>query len=209
VRELLDRLERDPVTVGGVTLGPLDLQVAVTRSLESVEAIAELPSLLERLRGGDWSGLVETARDNRRVGVHAMALMTDCASGASDARRRRIERELHDRSNLLGDAIDAPFYLDGCEAAGATDLGQAFRAPIRSDVPVLFVSGTLDVRTPPQNVDAIRGGFPQSAHVVVENAGHAPRELMSREYRDLLQAFLRGEQVEDCRIVLPGPIRRR
>ncbi|NJL28778.1 MAG: hypothetical protein HC897_13240, partial [Thermoanaerobaculia bacterium] len=73
-----------------------------------------------------------------------------------------------------------------------------------SEVPVLFVSGTLDVRTPPSNVEEILAGFTHGAHVAVRNAGHEARELMSEEYRNLLQAFLRGEQVESCTITLPA-----
>jgi pimeloyl-ACP methyl ester carboxylesterase len=70
---------------------------------------------------------------------------------------------------------------------------------------VLFVRGTLDARTPPENVEAIRASLPNAVHVVVENAGHESRELMSPEYRRLLQAFLRGESVVDGRVVLPQP----
>jgi len=193
-----DRAER-------IALSALDLQIAVARALDSADGIASLPASLQRFERGDWSGLLETARDNRRVGVHAMALMMDCASGASRGRRLAMEREIQDGANLLGDAMLAPFYPAACVAAGSPDLGDGFRGTLRSDVPVLFVSGTLDVRTPPENVEQIRGGFSNHVHVLVENAGHPSRELMSGEYRDLLQAFLRGEAIEDCRITLPEP----
>jgi pimeloyl-ACP methyl ester carboxylesterase len=212
---LLDRLDAAPVVVPGdpgthdepaVAVSALDLRISVARALDSVDTIAALPAWLARLERGDWNALAADAREHRRAGVHAMALMMDCASGAGAERRAALERQRRDERNLLGDAILAPFYLEACEAAGSPDLGDGFRAPFASDVPVLFVSGTLDVRTPPENVERLRHGFSTQAHVVVENAGHPPRELMSRDYRDLLQAFLRGEPVEDCRIALPEPV---
>ena len=62
----------------------------------------------------------------------------------------------------------------------------------------------MDVRTPPSNAEAILPGFSQAAHVLVKNAGHESRELMSPEYRRLFQAFLRGEPVADTTISLPA-----
>jgi pimeloyl-ACP methyl ester carboxylesterase len=212
LRRLLEQLAASPVTVPAddvgpaVTVGPLDLQVAVARALASAREIEGLPGLLRQFDQGDWSGLAPTARELRHVSTHPMPLMMDCASGATASRRHRIEREAHDPANLLSDAIFAPFYPAICRAAAAPDLGDPFRGPLETPVPTLFVSGTLDVRTPPENVGALIDGFPNGIHVVVHNAGHPARELMAREYRDLLQAFLRGEPVESCEIRLPEPI---
>ncbi len=51
--------------------------------------------------------------------------------------------------------------------------------------------------------DDLFAGLTAAAHVVVENAGHESRDLMSPELRDLMQGFLRGERVGSCTIVLP------
>ncbi len=212
LRSLLSELEQRPVRLpaddGGeaVVLGPLDLQVAVSRALAATEDIEQLPHTLEAFLDGDWTALGATARDLRHVSFLPMPLMMDCASGATPERWERIASEAGDEHNLLGDAIYAPLYPEACRAAGDPDLGDAFRQPLETPVPTLFVSGTLDVRTPPSNVEEILPGFSRGVHVVVRNAGHPARELMSREYRDLLQAFLRGEAVEDCAIQLPEPI---
>jgi pimeloyl-ACP methyl ester carboxylesterase len=131
-----------------------------------------------------------------------MGLAMDCASGASPERRAQIERERADPANLLGDSMDAPFYASTC-APCPGDLGAAFRGPLKCSVPVLFVSGELDARTPPENVEAIRAGFAHHAHVVVTNTGHDSRELESAEYVALLQRFLSSEPVEDRTIELP------
>ena len=98
------------------------------------------------------------------------------------------------------------YYREICETCGAEDLGDAFRGPLDCDVPVLFVSGDLDARTPPSNADHVRQGFTDHAHVVVRNVGHPARENLSAEYRALLRRFLEGEPVESCTLELP-PIR--
>ena len=105
-----------------------------------------------------------------------MSWTMDCASGASDERRARFARE--GRDFPLGALSDFP-YPGICEAWGCPDLGPAFRAPIQSEVPVLFISGELDGRTPAANVEEIRPGFPNSQHVLIENTAHGDHLLLS------------------------------
>ncbi|HJZ80103.1 MAG TPA: alpha/beta hydrolase [Pyrinomonadaceae bacterium] len=47
------------------------------------------------------------------------------------------------------------------------------RPVAHSDVPALFISGTLDARTPISNAEEYRKGFPNSTHIVIENAVHS------------------------------------
>ncbi len=212
IRRLLRQLSESPVTVAAdgdkpaVTLGPHDLQIELSRALASSNTVASIPGSLLRLEQGDWSELADAVHENRQLGIPAMTLMMDCASAASAARQLRIESETRDPNNLLADAIMAPFYPEACHRVHNATLDDTFRGRLDSNVPVLFTSGTLDVRTPPENVEEILVGMPNAVHVIVENAGHESRELMSPEYRDLLQAFLRGEKIESCRITLPEPI---
>ena len=211
--ELLEGLATEPVVLQGVAedggsmvLGPLDVQVAVSRALASAEGVAELPARIERWHLGDWDDLLETARGLRHVEIAAMPMMMDCASGASRERWLRIERERRDPQFLLSDAIYAPFYPEVCGAAGAPDLGETFRGPLESPVPMLLVSGSLDVRTPSANVEQLLPGLPGAVHGRILHAGHPARELMSPEYRGLVQAFLRGERLEHFTIRLPRPL---
>ncbi|MCA9753167.1 MAG: alpha/beta fold hydrolase [Gemmatimonadetes bacterium] len=209
VRGLLERLAREPVCCeragddgGGLVLGPRDLQYALAVSLGETRRIAEIPRLLVSLERGRWEELATRAIDRHGVVGNAMAIAMDCASGASPSRRARIRREANDPANLLGDAICGPFYPEAC-VADCEPLGPGFREAFSCDVPTLFVSGELDARTPPENVERLRSGFANSTHVTVAFAAHDARELMSDEFRDLLQAFLRGEPVEDCVVELP------
>jgi pimeloyl-ACP methyl ester carboxylesterase len=84
-------------------------------------------------------------------------------------------------------------------------LPESFRKPIVSRLPALFISGSLDSNTPPYQAEEVRWGFPNSAHVIVENAGHEST-LTLPETRKLMLDFLRGEDVSGRRIVAPSPL---
>lgn len=58
-------------------------------------------------------------------------------------------------------------------------LDASFRSPLASDVPTLFISGTLDVRTPLSNAEEIQKGFSNSRLVVVEGAAHSDQLLIA------------------------------
>jgi pimeloyl-ACP methyl ester carboxylesterase len=89
------------------------------------------------------------------------------------------------------------------EALGHPDLGPAFRAPIRSDVPVLLISGTLDGRTPVRNAEDVRRGFPNSAHLIVEGASHGyDLFFFTPKVQEVMREFLKGQPVSTSRVVL-------
>jgi pimeloyl-ACP methyl ester carboxylesterase len=101
-----------------------------------------------------------------------MSFMMDCYSGISPERRRRIKQEA--RRTLLADTMDLP-QPDICDAWGNPDLGDAFRSTVRSKIPMLFISGTFDVRTPVSNAEEVRRGFSNSYHLIIDGAAPAIR----------------------------------
>jgi pimeloyl-ACP methyl ester carboxylesterase len=125
----------------------------------------------------------------------------DCASGATAARRERIEREIP--PTLLGRTTDF-LFPEVCEAVGSPDLGDDFRTPRRSEVPVLFITGTLDCRTPAENAADLASVYPSHRHVVVEGAGHGDL-LTPAAVRRAIERFLRDGSVEDERVSTDTP----
>jgi len=184
------------------------VQRILSTALSETRDIAGIPARVHRMASGDWSEIAPQVLEERSGEVWSMmAVMMDCASGATQERLTRIEREARDPRNVLADAINAPLYPVSCEAAGGPDLGAGFRSPIESDVPVLFVSGSLDVRTPPENVEELAGGFSNCVRVLVEGTGHDSLEMLSPEYQELVRAYLRGEAVESGTIRLESGFR--
>lgn len=213
LQQLLAQLGKEPARTavpqrGGapieIVLGPYDLAWVVADTLGDSRGQAFLPALLEGASRGDWSAVGHFALRLRRIDAqNGMGLLMDCASYASGERRARIEAEAKDPKNLLGDALNAPFHLGFCAATDVPPLPESFRAPFRCDVPVLFVSGELDARTPPKNAEALRAHFPRSAHLVLTNTAHDGREREEAEVLERLHRFLAGETVADARIELP------
>lgn len=94
-----------------------------------------------------------------------------------------------------------PYVAD---AWGAPDLGPNFRAPVRSNVPVLFISGTLDGRTPVINAEEVRAGFPNCHHLIVDGMAHDGRgALDTPTVTGAVLDFLQGKPVTIEREIVP------
>lgn len=203
---VLKRLERKPghIVIPGehstqhesAVLGRFDLEWIVSECLADPRALRRLPAVLARLDHGDfgvigseslprgaWLALREELPHS--VGRYAM----DCASGVTAGRRALIDQEA--KATLLGNIIDFPLP-DICNAMGCRDLGDEFRAAPRSDVPVLFITGTLDCRTPAENVADLAPGLPNHQHLVVEDAGHSDL-LLATGAQEAIIRFFAGE----------------
>ncbi|HEX2187494.1 MAG TPA: alpha/beta fold hydrolase [Longimicrobiaceae bacterium] len=161
-----DPLTRRPATLA---IGPFDVQFATAFALGDRRLMLQLPLLFRDMAEGDFSRVAPLVLRLRRYNTTAMTPVVDCATAWEAADRERLGREA--AAFVLADAASFPFP-DVCAAWPHLELGSAFRAPVRSDVPVLFVAGTMDGRTPPSNVDVIAPGFSRHARLVVEGGAH-------------------------------------
>lgn len=210
VSTVLERIEREPVTVEvtdpvtkqsvKVSLNKFAIQILTVFSFGNAEAA--LPARFYAFSKGDYSqaghGWLNISRRGS-VGS-AMSYMMDCASGLSKERRAIITREA--RTTLLADVMDFP-HPDVCTAWGSPDAGAAFRSAAKSNVPTLFISGTLDVRTPPSNAEEVRKGFPNSSHLIIDGAVHSdPLFLSTPKIKDVMIEFMNGQPLSTTRITL-------
>ncbi len=213
VRSVLARLEQAPVQAEiadpasgkpvKLLLSRFDLQMVTAWGLGSSAFIRRLPAAYYDMSKGDftWLGQAVLALSTQPFG-RAMSFQMDCASGVSEERLARVQRETGE--TLLGNVADFPL-LDVCDAWVKHDLGSEFRSPLKSAVPALFISGTIDGRTPVSNAEEIRAGFPNGIHIIVENAGHGDREMLMAkpEVREAIGAFLKGQPVALRNAALP------
>jgi pimeloyl-ACP methyl ester carboxylesterase len=177
---LLNRLEKAPVTVEladaktgqkeKVTVGKWDLQFFTASSITQTWGIRNLPAFYTALSKEDFTPLARAALDFRKGQIGSlMAALMICASAASQGRYRIIKKQA--RQTLLSDAVNFPFP-GVCEAFGNPQMGPAYRTPVKSNLPVLLISGTMDGRTPVSNAEEIRRGFANSKHIIIEGASH-------------------------------------
>lgn len=214
IAAVLDRLEEEPLTFElrhpqsgkpvELHLGRHGLQFVLMLELGDPADLALFPRLVHELEQGrsDVLRWFVELRYRQLTEFPALLFVNRAASGATAQRWERIRRE----------AGTSPFGLVRClfspeldEAFGVSDLGDAFRAPVESKIPALFVSATLDGKTPPERAERARKGFPDSAHVVLVNGGH--NDLVNHpEVHTRIVNFLAGDEPEDERIALP-PLR--
>ncbi|HLN97438.1 MAG TPA: alpha/beta hydrolase [Pyrinomonadaceae bacterium] len=211
MRAVLRQLGRQPVTVSEfdpqtrqmtkIVIGRFDLQLLTANAIGDSAAIKALPAFYFELAHGDWSQLARQAMSLRRRPLgNAMAYAMDCASSASVRQLTRIKQE--EKRTLLGSVINLPFP-DICEAWGVARLGEDFRRPLRSKVPVLIISGTIDGRTPVSNGQAMQRGLSRSVELVIEGASHDGLFTSSPKITEVVSEFVTTGRISTTRIKLP------
>ena len=214
MKSVFDRLDAQPETVEvvdprtkqkvKVIVNKFVMQFIVANNIGTT-VTANFPALFYRASKGDFTNPAQVwlGQSGSVIG-NAMSYMMDCASGQTAARRARIAREA--KGTLLEDIFNLPFP-DVCQAWNAPDLGDEFRSPLRSDVPVLFISGTLDARTPISNAEEYLTGFTKGTHMIIEGAVHSdPLFLSSPKIKEGMMEFLRGQPVTVTKISA-GPMK--
>lgn len=212
MKAVFDSVEQQPVVVEvtdprtqrkvNITVNKFALQVLTSNSFGGEEAA--LPARFQAFSKGNYGlagiGWMRFMQGLRNVGS-AMPAMMDCYSGVSPTRRKQIQREA--KQTLLGDVMDLPHPFV-CDAWGNPDLGEAFRKHTKSRLPVLFISGTFDVRTPVSNAEEVRRGFANSEHLIIEGAVHSdPLFLSSPKIKEVMLEFMKGQKISTTRITLP------
>lgn len=212
LRRIFDRLDKEPISVRitdprtrkpvDLKVGKFGLQFIIRMDLGDASDLPIFPALFHTIDRGDYSifaRFLEKRYAQFGGGVSIMSFIMDAASGATPDRHARIEREA--KTALLGDVMNFPFPHVG-KVMLDPDLGEEFRSPIKTAVPTLFVSGTLDNNTPPFQADEVRRPFRQSTHLVIENAGHESM-LTDPRVQQVLVDYLNGKDVSAVKIALP------
>lgn len=206
-----ERLKAQPVRVEiedpetkmriSVVVGDFDLRLMAADSISQDQLIRRFPLALYTMSRGDFSSLADWALAYRRREIRAMPAAMDCASGASPERWKRIVEE--EPTTTLGRDLDFPFP-EVCQSWGVPQLDASFRSPPQSNVPTLFISGSLDARTPISNAEEIRKGFPNSSLVIIEGAAHSDSLLISSpRISEVMLEFMKGLPVSTKKIEVP------
>ena len=211
-RRVLEALRRQPgqgrsLMQGGrkVTIGEYDAQLAIAAALGRRSTQQLLPLALREAERGDYDLMADIVLAVReQLGdFGAMPLAMDVGSGQSPHRRALAEAQARD--SMFGDALNFPFPMIG-DGLGLVDLGEAFRGPLRSTVPTLFVSGTLDGRTPLANAQALRPGFSDSRLLLVRGASHDDELWLGRpDIARRIADFLATRPLKDAVLEVPPP----
>ncbi len=204
---VLDRLDEGPAyaDVDGQRVGvsKFDVQRTIANDIGTIRGGGDaVPALIKQLADGNFATIARRLFEERRdSGVwSAMFMAMDSASGMTAERAEQIETE--SPQTLLGDAVNFPFP-GIAEAWGVPDLGDGFRGPLETDIPILFIVGDLDSRTPVANARALMEHMPNAHLIVVENVGHNDVPMGHPQLLRAWSGFLRGERVRVSRVQMP------
>ncbi|MEZ4585796.1 MAG: alpha/beta fold hydrolase [Gemmatimonadales bacterium] len=168
----LDSVPRTGRTRDGraVTIGGFDLRHAIAGRVSTPTALAEITRMIRQAERGELdevATLVERVRADGSIGS-AMTYLTLCGAPPSPVRRQTIEEET--AGSPFGDVLSTAGA--GCDAWGvaAPDAG-TLELP-KSSVPVLAISGSADVTTPPANALRVLRTLVNGRHLLVEGARH-------------------------------------
>lgn len=211
-RRVLDRLERNPVSLTvtdrrtnrpvQLRAGKISLQWLMRLAMNDARTYAGLPALFYTIEQGDYTILTRRVESlyNDFGGRSPMATAIECAAGWSEGRFAQARAEA---SGSLFSNVNLQWASDICRSTFKTKSAATPQPRVWSTVPALFVSGTLDTNTPPFQAEEVRWGFPNSAHLIVENGGH--ETLPSGEVQAVVLDFFKGQDVRGRVVVFERP----
>lgn len=183
LRTVVERLARDPVevTVSDPRSGE-PVRITLTRNLFSeglrymtyVASAASLaPSVIHQASRGDFGPAAEQALFGRRFiideGSHGLYLSVTCAEDLPFFDEAEAVREA--QATFLGD-YRVRNQKAACAAWPVRPVERSYLEPVRSDVPVLALTGEWDPATPPAQGDEAIRTLRNGRHIVVPSAGH-------------------------------------
>lgn len=171
---------------------------------------ASVPWLLHRAYGGDWQPIAEGILANARGLGSALSVgvlfSVTCNEDMAFVRDEEIERET--RGTLLGD-YRLRQQQAACNHWPRAVLPEAYRAPVHSSVPTLFVSGDTDAGTPLWFTEHVARSFANRTEVVLGGRGHTEwSDCLGAVYEQFVRSgSARGLDVSSCKAVPRPPFK--
>lgn len=147
-----------------------------------------MPAVIHEMSQGDFSHFAfysyQLIRAIDRSLARGMQLSVICAEDTPFINESQIE-------SLMGGTFyggtRARAYLKACEQWPRGAMPAKFRQPIKSDVPVLMLSGELDPVTPPALATPLLRWLPNGRQVLMHNATHDTYECQENLAREFIE----------------------
>jgi len=200
----------DPLTGEGIDVKVTQnvLLSGLFRPLYSPELSSLLPFAIDRAAVGNFTALLAPnlefsgeLAENLAVGMHLAVVCSEDVPQIGAADLAKATRAFFGRA-LVDD------FLRACAIWPRATLPADYALPVKSDVPVLILSGGIDPATPPRHGELVAATLPNSRHFIAPNLSHgvsshgcAPR-LIEKFVKAGSTAGLDG----DCLARLPRPL---
>lgn len=166
---------RDPRTgfVGDVPLQRDAVASAIRGLLYGMETTALLPLAIDRAIAGDASPLLSQAMimgDGMEDSM-ASGLMLSVACAEDVARTTEADMAALADEPFLGRSL-VDMFSAACGIWPTGEVPQSLFEPVRSDLPILLLSGDADPVTPPRWAEEAKKTLPNATHINVPATGH-------------------------------------
>ncbi len=200
---------RDPFEGGTVTV-PVsrDLFVASLHyALYLTHTATRVPAMIHRAHRGDFDDLIGSGIDL------SIALAPQMSTGAFLSVACAEDLAFLDPDEIVsgarGTLLRGRFAVNlarACAQWNVPAVPDAFKKPVRSDAPVLMVSGNADPVTPPRWAEQAMEHLPNARHVVLPEAGHG--ELTPGCVADLVERLFETGSTADLDVACAARVRR-
>jgi len=196
-KKILARFETGPVEVTATNVyTSAEQKVTVTRDafVDAIRqvlyvpvAAAALPALIHLGAEGNLGALIATAfqvvvQVDSRI-ARGMQFSVICAEDTPFITPEDIKTT--SANSFYGDARVRP-TIRACAEWPQAKIPASFLDPVKSDVPVLLVSGALDPVTPPWLAENVARTLPKSKLVIIRNATHSSYECVENLVADFI-----------------------
>jgi pimeloyl-ACP methyl ester carboxylesterase len=178
-----------------LTIGRYDLALATVTLARQTGFLQQLPVLYEMVGKGDLSWLAQWSAGMRAgQSMNLASQLITCASGASAGRRSEIARQASD--SQFGDVVDL-LSAGSCPSVARAAPDGRFDLPASVDLPVLMISGELDIRAPSSNAEAILPRLRRGRHVIFPDVSHDFGNARDAQLELAYRFLARGETDPD------------
>lgn len=205
VRRVMKKLDKEPalVTVKNpltnsrveMSIGSFGLGLILRLDIDDTNDIPVIPRLLYSIDNNDYSLLTWFVQKRIALGLAlpGNGINQQLASGTNKERWQIIQKEADE--SLFGNTVNFPFSAvkDHWIVNNLTfDLSN----PLKTEIPTLFVTGTLDCRTPIEQVNETLRTFSNVKHIKVENAGHEQAMWDAEVFDKAIPRFLLNQKIK-------------
>lgn len=183
-----------------VKVGSFGLALILRLEIDDTNDIPAIPRLLYSIDQGNYS-MLEWFVQKRLAFAYAVpgnGINQALASGVSDERLLEIEKQVN--GNLFGNVVNFPF-ADARKVWPNNVVKWERSTESTNSVRTLFVTGSLDCRTPVQQVNETMKGFNNATHLIVENAGHEQAMWDTEIFDEAIPQFLLDKEVSHIKAV--------
>jgi pimeloyl-ACP methyl ester carboxylesterase len=192
------RMDKEPVTFDTLNPGTgQKQQVTMTREgfgenvrlmLYQPNVLSIMPLLIHQMAQGDFARFgffaYQVFRGTDSGIARGMQLSVLCAEDIPYIKDDEIKPALG--GTFYGEAR-ARLYQKACAEWPRGEVPAKFRAPIKSDIPVLMLSGALDPVTPPEAATLLLKGLPNARQIIIHNATHSTYDCAERLAREFIE----------------------